>query len=446
MHVFGDDSYWTSDGSQCARRYLAENLNDQYAAMRGDGYFFAEYSHDIRFFPDLFSDVGHPDGECVSAMSRLADLVRLIGEHLRQQNAVQFGTTMAGLAYGRCTRDIHTDAFMILNDMRDCGLITKRQHKNLLTVPFAYKGSGMLGPLLPSGGNALLEVDWGGYQDRLRTTVRLVCSHAGGKALPDESDVKSPPSGPELDALLGPSDPAPTAADSPGPTPPATFPPNATIVAPSGNGEAPAPPPVTGGQEGKPQKGKIRGGDGVPVTRPWTQRDLDRAIREYKAKRAATYSDFLAVLQDPKGPSKGKTRAKKAARELFGRNVIARALEVRSTSMVSKSEPWKAIAEELGFSLARNRIRGTRNTRKPGPSGLDIAVEEKSQAPTPEADNRPSDAPLENDEREETLRIIRLLAEKKKKEAEAIYNKYDAGEMTDEQARQAVDTLMAPGE
>ena len=29
MHVFGDDSYWTSDGSQCARRYLAEKLQIQ---------------------------------------------------------------------------------------------------------------------------------------------------------------------------------------------------------------------------------------------------------------------------------------------------------------------------------------------------------------------------------------------------------------------------------
>src|SRR5262249_12606109 len=63
----------------------------------------------------------------------------------------------------------------------------------------------------------------------------------------------------------------------------------------------------------------------------WTQPDLDGAIREYKAKRAAQYNDLV------EGVRQGKPGAQKAARQLFGRNAIARALGVKARAMVTKS-------------------------------------------------------------------------------------------------------------
>jgi hypothetical protein len=106
--------------------------------------------------------------------------------------------------------------------------------------------------------------------------------------------------------------------------------------------------------------------------RAWTQDDLDKAIREYKAQRAASY----AGLRD--GSKRNSPAAKKAAKEVYGRNAIARALGVKSRSMVSKSPAWIAIAQDLGLELHRGLVTGTRRTAKPGKIGLDMAVEQKS--------------------------------------------------------------------
>ncbi|MCL2646270.1 MAG: hypothetical protein FWD61_04585 [Phycisphaerales bacterium] len=63
----------------------------------------------------------------------------------------------------------------------------------------------------------------------------------------------------------------------------------------------------------------------------WTQTDLDNAIRQYKADRSAAYADLCEAVR------KGSAAAKKKAKEVYGRNAIARALGVKSKAMVSKS-------------------------------------------------------------------------------------------------------------
>ena len=144
----------------------------------------------------------------------------------------------------------------------------------------------------------------------------------------------------------------------------------------------------------------------------------------------------------------GKKGAAREARKLFGRNVIVRALGVRSRVMVSRSPAWEAIANDLGIPLARHRLRGTQHTEEPSRIGQEMAVEEQSAAPKARADNRPSDAVLVDAEKETTLRAIRRLAEsgkeKSKEAAQSLHHKYEAGEMTDEQVRQTVDTLLSP--
>ena len=66
----------------------------------------------------------------------------------------------------------------------------------------------------------------------------------------------------------------------------------------------------------------------------YTQKELDAEIRSYKAKRANNYDDLVEQV------GKGKTGAKKAARKMFGRNAVAKALRVRSPTMVSNSKVW----------------------------------------------------------------------------------------------------------
>lgn len=166
----------------------------------------------------------------------------------------------------------------------------------------------------------------------------------------------------------------------------------------------------------------------LPDKRSWTQPDLDNAIREYKAKRASSYGDLVRAIE------KGKRGAKKAAKELFGRNVIVRELGVRAPSMVSRSEPWTAMAKELGFELRRGQARGSKAAPKRGPIGLELAVEQKSVA---EAETQ-----LDLTVQRETKKMISNLPTK---EGDPILAKYDAGELTDDQARQLVKTFLDSG-
>jgi hypothetical protein len=183
--------------------------------------------------------------------------------------------------------------------------------------------------------------------------------------------------------------------------------------------------------------------------RSWTQTVLDDAIYEYKAKRAKSYDGLVAAVKA------GKAGAKKKAQKLYGRNAIARALGVKSRSMVSKSRAWVAIAKELGFELQRHRASGTRRTVKPGRIGLNMADEEQSQSPIGGADNVPADVQMETTERQETIRQINRLVtsaknqndkERRMQDADAIFKKLQQDEITDEDARAIVDLTLNLGE
>jgi len=175
----------------------------------------------------------------------------------------------------------------------------------------------------------------------------------------------------------------------------------------------------------------------------WTQTDLDNAIRQYKAERAGAYADLCEAVR------KGSAAAKKRAKEVYGRNAIARALGVKSKTMVSKSQAWLAIAGELNFPLNRSRrTQGTRYTQRSGKIGHEIAVEEKSATPETGADNAPAEQKLETAERQETIRRINAMVRAGKtakkraeneKAAEALIQTLQRGECTDDQARQVAE-------
>lgn len=153
----------------------------------------------------------------------------------------------------------------------------------------------------------------------------------------------------------------------------------------------------------------------------WTQDDLDGAIRKYKADRAERYRDLAQAVKD-----RGE-KAVKDARKLFGRNVIAKHFGVKSSSMVSKSQAWIAIAEEL-------RIRGQprkepRSATLGSRIGLDIALEEKSR------DDRHEDSEELRDARIDKESVEQEIGELPDELAQPIFDKFLAGTLTISMAR-----------
>lgn len=100
--------------------------------------------------------------------------------------------------------------------------------------------------------------------------------------------------------------------------------------------------------------------------RTWRQPELDNAILGFKADMGDKYVDLKERIEN------GDPEAVKEAREVFGRNAIARSLGVRSPAMVSKSRIWQTIREELALHsdprLQKNRV------------GFEIAQEESALA------------------------------------------------------------------
>lgn len=181
-----------------------------------------------------------------------------------------------------------------------------------------------------------------------------------------------------------------------------------------------------------------------PPKRSWTQPDLDEAIREYKANRSTSFQQFISLLDDPQTPASRKRNIRKAA-AMFGRNVIAKALGVKSARMVSQSAPWVSIAETLGLPRRTGKIAAA---RKPTRIGEEIAIQQASMAANDTDEYAAADAAILRAEREETLRQIRMLAESElpgaKSNAKAIFDDYQAGEMTDDQVRQTIRMVTEP--
>ncbi len=152
--------------------------------------------------------------------------------------------------------------------------------------------------------------------------------------------------------------------------------------------------------------------------RSWTQRDLDEAIREYKARRASTYRDLVD------GVRTGKKGAKKQARALYGRNSVAKALGVKSAAMVSKSPVWQAIADELHLRAES----GPRPTSMGNRMGIELAVEQQGLAA--------SDPVVDQVIRRETIQLIKKSMVSN--DAVATVEKLERGQISDDQARELV--------
>jgi hypothetical protein len=127
---------------------------------------------------------------------------------------------------------------------------------------------------------------------------------------------------------------------------------------------------------------------------------------------------------------------------MFGRNAVADALGVKSAKMVSQSSIWVDIADTLGLSRRSREGPPARGRRV----GLEIAVEQASQAAPETADHATPEAALMREEQEVTLARINKLARSGQADAhshaKALRDRYQAGEMTDEQVRQTVDALL----
>jgi len=172
--------------------------------------------------------------------------------------------------------------------------------------------------------------------------------------------------------------------------------------------------------------GVVQPGQGRTKTTPsdkrsWTQPELDAKIRS----EIEDNPELIAAAK------KGKTGAKREAKKLFGRNAIAKRLEVKSARMVSLSKPWQELADAVGLP----RKSGRRSLAK---VGLAIGLEQHA-----DADDSSAAADVI---RRETMAILeRAVAEaktqQKRHEFEATHDKFVLGEMTDEQARQTVAVL-----
>jgi len=188
-----------------------------------------------------------------------------------------------------------------------------------------------------------------------------------------------------------------------------------------GDDEATNEPKATTDSASKPV-GKRKCQQGPPL-RSWTQTDLDEEIRKYKASRARSFSDMAA------GIKAGKAGARKSAREVFGRNAVARKLGVKAPAMVSKSPVWQEIADEL-------RLRRPSKTGGSSPLrriGIDIAVEEKAAMT--------SEPVVDQIVREETIRLVTKTMPEAA--ATATVEKLVHGEISDDKARELIEIFAA---
>jgi hypothetical protein len=174
-------------------------------------------------------------------------------------------------------------------------------------------------------------------------------------------------------------------------------------------------------EAGRKGVGKKRGVKNGPPKRSWTQPDLDNAIREYKAKRASTYSDLV------QGVKRGSAVAKESARRLFGRNVIVRELGVKSPAMVTNSPVWQGIANELGLRGRSSKARQPVKQR----IGLGIALEQQAVAS--------GESAVDEVVRRETIALVEKSMPAA--EAEATIEKLQRGEITDDEARDLIEVL-----
>jgi hypothetical protein len=161
---------------------------------------------------------------------------------------------------------------------------------------------------------------------------------------------------------------------------------------------------------------------GSPPLRSWTQPDLDAAIYKYVAERGASYKSLRdAVERNQKG-------AVEAAREMFGRNVVAAALGVKAKAMVSKSPAWREVAGTL--RLGADGLRRLNHTMT---TGYGYALDEKAATS--------GDPVADEVERRDAIRFVRKKLKKGEK-ADAIVAGLENGDISPEQAEEMVKLVL----
>ena len=155
--------------------------------------------------------------------------------------------------------------------------------------------------------------------------------------------------------------------------------------------------------------------------RSWIQVDLNAAILKYKAERASQYNDLRDAIKD------GKKGAMKAARRIFGRNAIARALGVKASAMVSKSPEWKEIAKDLKLDRKSSPAKMRKRI------GFDIAESEQSEA----GGDTTIDTVIQN----ETIDLIKKTynAPQDKLVADDLIAKLEADKISDDDVRKFIE-------
>ena len=118
------------------------------------------------------------------------------------------------------------------------------------------------------------------------------------------------------------------------------------------------------------------------------------------------------------------------ARELFGRNALAKRLGVKAAKMVSKSAPWLSLAEELGLPHGKRVAAATRPTK------IAMTVAEEV------AGDDAGDTTAADVERRETWGMIKKAIANAtgtdRKAPETLADEFERGHRNDNEARQVL--------
>ncbi|HOI54064.1 MAG TPA: hypothetical protein PLP01_02335 [Phycisphaerae bacterium] len=438
-HWYGPEGHWDTHERLLNHRALSQNLQDLISEPDGpDGY---NDSHSCLFLPSLFGASIEPIDK-VTGRAVLPQVVDLIDRETGDPLGARLGVDAAGLVFSDWTHNLSQNANSVLERLAARDLLGS-DYRVILEREYAIRRSAGLGGFSQ---DPLPRDAWLDLREDLAGLPECVCQHIGVATPPDDSDVDQPLVAEVLARIF-------EAVPTQDPTPPvrgrepahlAGINPRTVSITVSDGGNV----IITADAPDKTHKGKKTA---TVSKRPWTQPDLNKAILEFKAQRAAAFKELVDALQS------GRPGADKTAKELYGRNAIARALGVKSPCMVSRSPAWVGIARELGIPLARDRqAMGTRRTRQAGKIGMGMADEQKSAEAAKAnegTENAPAESVLEKAERQETLRQIQRLASVEgdpvmkawhKMAAEDLCNKLRRDEMSDDEVRQRVESILNP--
>ena len=158
--------------------------------------------------------------------------------------------------------------------------------------------------------------------------------------------------------------------------------------------------------------------------RRWTQPELNKAIRDLRAR-------YRGMIEQAR---RGKPGARQEVLRIFRRHALADRLGVKSRRMVTDSPDWRQLAEEVNLPR-KGALDGSRRTAK---IGLGIALAQAADT----SDLTQLDTATHN----ETLRTLCRAIEaakgpKQRSEFQSVWEQFELGEMTDDQACRMLDAL-----